>query len=173
MNSMKLTDIRIPETFAKPKDYKFLACEQKFLQSGKQDRYLVLNSKNELKDGYIMYLVLKKHGCESAEVVFSDVKRAEYFRIGGESKETTYVLGVHPKRPAKAYYWRIPDTWENMKNTLRPGDEIICRNSTGRGMVRVVNVVTLPYPPVNRVIRRVAPCRIRRNGKLIDVRKEA
>ena len=60
---IKLSDIIINKSFTEtiPKEEKMIECREIWRYEGKQDRPIVLNKKNMLIDGYVMYLILMEH----------------------------------------------------------------------------------------------------------------
>ena len=63
MKTMKLSDIKIKDSFANsnPQIRKIEECRNYWNENHEQDRYLVVNHKDELIDGYIQYLILKEN----------------------------------------------------------------------------------------------------------------
>ena len=61
---INMSKIKVPRIFAEstPRQSKYAACMQHFLDTGAQDRVIVLTSSNKMVDGYIQYLVLKELG---------------------------------------------------------------------------------------------------------------
>ena len=66
MKTMKMSDIIIPESFAQtyPRKKKIDACKEHWIKTGRQSKYIVVDKKNILTDGYVMYLVLKELGVD-------------------------------------------------------------------------------------------------------------
>lgn len=61
---INMSKIKVPHIFAEstPRQSKYAACMQHFLDTGAQDRVIVLTPSNKMVDGYIQYLVLKELG---------------------------------------------------------------------------------------------------------------
>ena len=110
---MRLSEIKIPKSFesSTPNTSKYEKCEKYYLETGQQDRYLVIDEDCVLIDGYIMYLVLKNHGAEYAmtkhilvsKYGYTYKRRKKYGKlvppekvISYKEKQTTYVYGKHP-----------------------------------------------------------------------------
>ena len=110
---MKLSEIKISTNFesSKPNTSKYLKCENYYNKTGNQDRYIVVNEKNVLVDGYIMYLVLKSYDAEYCDAKrltlrkykYTDRKRNKYGKlvppekvISYKDKPTVYIYGKHP-----------------------------------------------------------------------------
>lgn len=70
---MKMSDIIIPESFAQthPRKEKIDACKEHWIKTGRQSKYIVVDKKNILTDGYVMYLVLKELGVDEAKIIRS------------------------------------------------------------------------------------------------------
>ena len=70
MRRMRLEDIKIKESFANttPSEEKMNECRKFWEMCNKQDRYVVVNKKGYLIDGYVQYLVLKENGIEDVEI---------------------------------------------------------------------------------------------------------
>lgn len=73
-------------------------CENYYNETGNQDRYIVVDEKNVLVDGYIMYLVLKSHDVEYCDAKrltlrkhkYTNRQREKYGRIIPPEKVLTY-----------------------------------------------------------------------------------
>lgn len=122
---MNLSEIKIPESFESsvPSLYKYEKCCRYYKETGNQDRYIVVDEKNVLVDGYIMYLVLKSHNVESCDAKritlrkhkYTDRQRKRYGRLVPpekvltyKEKPTVYIYGKHPNGIIdKEYVWSI------------------------------------------------------------------
>ena len=119
MIKVYLSDIIITQEFKKsvPKKRKLQKCQKYWENHRQQDRYIVINDKNELIDGYIQYLVLQQNSIDSAECIRSNEKNECWNRkpmITYKDEPTIYILGQHlgqHKENNKIYYWRIPRSW--------------------------------------------------------------
>ena len=62
MGKMKLSEIKIRENFLNtiPSPTKYQKKREKWLRTGRQDRYIVVDNNGYLEDGYITYLVMKE-----------------------------------------------------------------------------------------------------------------
>lgn len=97
---MNLSEIMIPESFksSTPNTLKYAKCENYYNETGNQDRYIVVDEKNVLVDGYIMYLVLKSHDVEYCDAKrltlrkhkYTNRQREKYGRIIPPEKVLTY-----------------------------------------------------------------------------------
>ena len=109
---MKLSEIKIPTDFesSTPNASKYEKCENYYNKTGNQDRYIVLDEKNVLVDGYIMYLVLKSHDVEYVNAKrltlrkhkYTDRQREKYGKLVPpekvltyKEKPTIYIYGKH------------------------------------------------------------------------------
>lgn len=133
MSTMKLSDIKITEAFANthPNPKKIQTKKDRWMKTGRQDKYIVVDKKNNLVDGYITYLIMKEFGIEEVKVIRSHkkdldkkIKEPSY-----RTENTTYVWGVHPNSPnEKLYVWRVPsnDNWKEFMENISVGDMIFC-----------------------------------------------
>lgn len=180
MKKMKLSDIKISETFANsvPSEEKMNECRNNWITYGKQDRFVVVNHDNVLVDGYVMYLVLMEHKEEYAEVKISHCKKKRWHRKNTKDwlvprykdNPTTYIYGTHPNsKDTKEYCWRVPASWGNWAENIEIGDTVLCQTKFGFSPVVVTRVEVLDTPPVEIRVKRVAKREIRRNGLMIEV----
>lgn len=98
--NMRLSEIKISADFESsiPNTYKYNKCENYYNKTGNQDRYIVVDEKNVLVDGYIMYLVLKNHDVEYGNVkrltlrkhTYTDKQRKKYGRLISPKHVVTY-----------------------------------------------------------------------------------
>lgn len=155
---MNLSEIMIPESFesSTPNTLKYAKCENYYNEIGNQDRYIVVDEKNVLVDGYIMYLVLKSHNVERCDAKrltlrkhkYTNRQRKKYGRIippekvlTYKEKSTVYIYGKHPNGIIdKEYVWRLPKSKENMYDVLLPGDLIYCSTKNGIAPVIVTRI---------------------------------
>lgn len=136
MSTMKLADIKITEAFVNtnPNPKKIQTKKDRWMKTGRQDKYIVIDKKNNLVDGYITYLVMKELGIEEAKIIKSKswmnpVKSREIKEPPYRTENTTYVWGVHPNSPDnKLYVWRVPsnDNWKEFRENISVGDMIFC-----------------------------------------------
>ena len=175
MIKVYLSDIIITQEFKKsvPKKRKLQKCQKYWENHRQQDRYIVINDKNELIDGYIQYLVLQQNSIDSAECIRSNEKNECWNRkpmITYKDEPTIYILGQHlgqHKENNKIYYWRIPISWTRFAEKLEIGDVIFCSTKFGAAPVKVVGIQKLDYPPLNLKIRRVASHKIKKENEEI------
>lgn len=90
--NMRLSEIKISADFESsiPNTYKYNKCENYYNKTWNQDRYIVVDEKNVLVDGYIMYLVLKNNGVEFGDSkritlrkhTYTDKQRKKYYDLG-------------------------------------------------------------------------------------------
>ena len=136
MKTMKLSDIKIKDSYANsnPQNRKMEECRHHWDENHEQDRYLVVNHKNELIDGYIQYLILKENNVSDAIIQNSERKRKRYNRIRTKefevpkyrTNETVYIYGIHAhSNSKKERVWRVPTSWKGWENDLLPGDRIL------------------------------------------------
>ena len=125
MGKMKLSDIKIRESFlnSTPSQVKYQKKKEKWLRTGRQDRYIVVDKEGYLDDGYITYLILKEFGIEDVKVIksrpwASHVGNRKIKEPAYRTERTTYVWGVHPNSSdKKLYVWRVPN--DNRWNEFR------------------------------------------------------
>ena len=177
MRRMKLTDIKIKESFANttPSEEKMNECREFWRYEGKQDRPIVLSSKGYLTDGYVMYLTLMEHKEEYAEVISKKEHNRQYEKLPKvkptyKNTPTKYIFGVHPNSNCtKEFCWRVPASWGNWAENIEIGDTVLCQTKFGFSPVIVNRVETLDKPPVEMRVKKVARREIRRNGAVVEI----
>lgn len=166
MRKMKLSDIKIKESFANttPKEEKMNECRQNWNTYHRQDRYIVVDNDNTLIDGYIQYLILKDAGVDEAEIKISNKRRKRWYRKNTENwrmphyrnQKTTYIYGIHPNSYSnKERVWRVPDSWTGWENDLLPGDKIMVCTKYGVRPIIITKIERLDECPVNIPVRKV------------------
>ena len=161
---VKLEDIKISETFANsiPNENKMIECREIWRYEGKQDRPIVLNKKNMLIDGYVMYLILMEHKEEYAEVTYSKKHNRRYEMLpkvkpSYKNTSTTYIYGVHPNSNcSKEFVWRVPASWGNWADNLQIGDIVLCQTKFGFAPVIVTKIEVLDKCQVDFRVKKVA-----------------
>lgn len=175
MKKMKLSDIRINETFANsvPSESKMEECRKNWDKWHRQDRYIVVNHNNILIDGYIQYLILKENNIEEAEIKISNLRKKRWHRKNTKdwdiphyrNESTTYVYGTHPNSNCtKEFMWRVPKSWTWFAENIQVDDSILCRTKFGIAPVVVTKVEILNECPVDFCVKRVASKEIRRGS---------
>lgn len=183
--NMRLSEIKISADFESsiPNTYKYNKCENYYNKTGNQDRYIVVDEKNVLVDGYIMYLVLKNHDMEYGNVkrltlrkhTYTDKQRKKYGRLISpkhvvtyKEKPTAYVYGKHPNsKDNKEYVWRFPQAWGYMGLMLQKGDVIYCGTRFGVAPVVVTKVELKSNFDTDLCIKKVCSRKIYRDGELL------
>ena len=166
MKTMKLSDIKIKDSFANsnPQNRKMEECRNYWNENYEQDRYLVVNHKNELVDGYIQYLILKENNVSDAIIQNSERKRKRYNRIRTKefevpkyrTNETVYIYGIHPNsKSKKERVWRVPISWKGWENDLLPGDRIWVNTKYGIKPIIITRIEWLDECPVNMKVKKV------------------
>lgn len=182
---MNLSEIMIPESFksSTPNTLKYAKCENYYNETGNQDKYIVVDEKNVLVDGYIMYLVLKSHDVEYCDAKrltlrkhkYTNRQREKYGRIippekvlTYKEKSTVYIYGKHPNGIIdKEYVWRLPKSKENMYGVLLPGDLIYCSTKNGIAPVIVTRIEKRDSWDTDLKVKVVCSRIIVRNGELL------
>lgn len=183
---MNLSEIKITESFesSTPNTLKYAKCENYYNKTGNQDRYIVVDEKNVLVDGYIMYLVLKSCGVECCDAkrltlrkhIYTNKQRVRYGRlvppeklITYKEKPTVYVYGKHPNGIIdKEYVWRLPKSKENMYKVLLPGDLIYCGTKNGIAPVMVTRIEKRDSWDTELKVKVVCSKIIIRNGEIVE-----
>lgn len=166
MTQIKLSDIKIKESFTNttPREEKMAECRKFWEMCNKQDRYIVVNKRGYLIDGYVQYLVLKENNVETAEIRVGNSKRKRWNRrnlksmncAGYKEQNTTYIYGIHPKDKSNTErIWRVPNSWIGWENDLLPGDRIIVSTKHGFAPIIITKIVCLDKPPIQYPIKRV------------------
>lgn len=140
---IQFKDIIIPDTYSPPSVTKLQKCRKAYGE-GVLDRELVVDSKNMLKDGYVLYCVMKENGYDG-EVEVSHC--SEFYNT-----PTTYVFGKHPGDD-KERVWYINMAYSKVKNMV--GRTAIVHTKKGLQPITITRVERLKNPPVNGVIRKV------------------
>lgn len=177
MKTMKISDIIIKDSFAAtpPKKEKLDSCKEKYLETKVQDRAIVINHKNELIDGYCMYLTLKELGVDEAEIEFSEkcikrfdrkTKRKQHI----ENKKVelaTYIFGIHENSTTgKEYVWKVSKRKvEHLYKNVLPGDRVLVDTKYGKSPVIVTRIEEHEKCPVKGTIRRYICSLDRTNNK--------
>lgn len=180
MRTMKLSDIKIKESFANttPKFEKMETCRSCWRRWHRQDRYIVVNHNNELIDGYVQYLILKEFEIEDAQVKISDKRKKRWYRKNTndwniphyKNEETMYVYSIHPNSKNKReYVWRVPKSWTSIAENIQIGDTIFCQTKYGLSPVVVSKIEVLDKCPTELRVRRVGRKAIRRNGMVVEL----
>lgn len=163
---MKLADIKIRKAFLEttPNEEKMAECRKFWEMCNKQDRYVVVNKKGYLIDGYVQYLILKENGVEDVEVRVGSNKKKRWNRrslkslscVGYKEQNTTYIYGIHPRDKFKIErVWRVPNTWIGWESDLLPGDRIIVSTKNGFAPIIITKIEWLDKPPVDCPVKRV------------------
>lgn len=150
---MELSDIKINKTFANtvPSEEKMEKCRQHWNKYNTQDRYITVNHKNVLIDGYVQYLILKEQGINEAEVKVSSYSTYKYY-----NQMTTYIFGVHPNsKNDKERVWRVPHSWTEWENGLVPGDRIMVFTKHGIAPIIITRIERLDKCPIDLPVRKV------------------
>lgn len=180
MRKMKLEDIKISSAFAEtsPSEEKMEECRFNWRYYKKQDRYIVVDHNNVLIDGYCMYLILKEHKEEYAEVKISHCRKKRWERknvkdwVTPKYREnpTTYIFGVHPNSNCKREFcWRVPESWTGWTDRIQIGDTIMCATKNGYAPVIVNKIEVLDKPPIDIPVKKVCRKEIRRNGLVVEL----
>lgn len=178
MKIMKLEDIKISEGFSNttPRPEKMQICRQYWEENEKQDRYIVVNNKGYLVDGYIQYLVLKENNVLEAEVVRKESKTRRHRRKREgdwdiptyRSTPTTYVYGYHPNSDKKEFVWRIPNNWVWVSENIHVGDTLKGRTKFGVAPVIVTKIEVTDICPFEGVVKKICSQSIIRDGQLVE-----
>ena len=168
MRKMKLSDIKISEAFANtiPKEEKLEECRKNWNENHCQDRFVVVNRKNILIDGYIQYLILKENNMNEAEVKISNKRKKRWNRKPVKKnfvpkyrdELTTYIFGVHPySEIKKEFVWRVPKTWSEAgwEDGLSVGDSILVDTKFGTRRIEITKIEFLDECPIDIPVKRV------------------
>lgn len=142
---INIEDIIIKDDFKNtfPSERKLRQCQEAY-DEGVFDRDIVINSKNELVDGYVLYLILKQNDFKG-EV---EVKRASrFFHI-----PTTYVFGKHPGDDTERV-WYINMSIDKIKDKVGKVAEVDTKH--GIQPITITRIERLSNPPVEGKIRKV------------------
>lgn len=162
MKTMKLSDIKITDAFAKtnPSPKKVRLKKEHWIKTGRQDKYIVVDKRNNLVDGYIIYLVMKELGIEEVKVIRSHKKNLDkkIKEPPYRTENTTYVWGVHPNSPdEKLYVWRVPNgkNWNEFKENISVGDMIFCCAKGKVSPVIIKAIQTTDFCPTPLDVKKV------------------
>lgn len=146
IRTLSLSRIRISDDFKKtpPKEEKLEECRAYWDMFGRQDRYIVLDNRNELIDGYAQYLVLKELGVKKCETVTYFGSRGTYNNRWRRIDNDIYVWGRHMEEPSnnKEYVWRIPKHHiiSGVYKNWKVGDEILVQTKYGEKKAIIVKI---------------------------------
>lgn len=177
MRRMKISKIKISKAFTNttPSEEKMNECRKFWEMCNKQDRYVVVNKKGYLIDGYVQYLVLKENGIEDVEIRVGRSTKKRWNRKPLKSlypnyreQITTYIYGVHPNdKRKKERVWRVPNNWIDWGNNVQIGDTIMCTTKNGYAPVVVSKIEVLDKCPIDIPVKKVCDRQIRRNGMVV------
>lgn len=162
MKRIKLSEIKISSAFANttPSPHKIHKYRESYRENcHRQEKPIVIDKNNYLRDGYIQYLILKEDGVDEAMIIrknkYKNNKISRKIPAYKNSK-TTYIYGIHPEdKLKKERVWRVPNTWIGWEKDLLPGDNIIVDTKYGIRTIVITRIEWLDKPPVDYVIRRV------------------
>jgi len=141
---MSFRDIIIPQFYTKPSEKKLKKCRDAY-KNGTLDRDLVIDNKNVLRDGYVLYCVMKESNYDG-EV---EVMHCNKFY----NNPTTYVFGKHMGVDEKERCWYINMAYNKV------ADKIGCladvETKKGIQTIVVTRVARLSNPPHDGLIRKV------------------
>lgn len=155
MATIRLSDIKIKKSFANsiPREEKMGGCRQFWNTYHKQDRFIILNKRHTLVDGYIQYLVLKENNVDEAEVCFVNNKTDNAYR----KRETTYIYGIHlNSKSTKERVWRVPNSWwQGWADSLHIGDMMLVKTKYGLAPIEITKIERLSECPVEMPVKTV------------------
>ena len=162
--TMKLSNIIIKQDFknSKPSPVKMAQCRENWLR-GIIDRKIVVTDDNVLRDGYVLYLILKEYGVPEFTVTVEDTKTDNTYK----SQETIYVFGKHPNSVNNTYVWRVSNKWNKNFKKFQLGDTIFCYTRFGISPVIVTKIEITNQCPFKNIVKRVAYKTILRNGERV------
>lgn len=138
---IKFDDIIINDSYkaTKPSEKKLAECKAAY-EEGVLDRDIVVNERNVLTDGYVLYCVMKEAGYKGdVDVVVAKSK-------------TTYVFGKH-NNDDKERVWYINMSFTKVKEKI--GHLAQVETSNGINTIMITRVERLSEPPVKGEIRKV------------------
>ena len=171
--TVKLNDIRIPQTFAKttPKQEKIQKFMDEYRSNGDFQKHILLAAQNLLVDGYARFVALTELGEEECVVdLLCEDKKYSVYQEPPRKKEieTMYIFGVHPtSHTNKEYMWRVPNrtNFVFFKWKVQPGDTIFVHTKYG---VMPVTVTRIERRPVqDETVKTVAKNKILRGDEII------
>lgn len=144
---LNFSDIVISDAYkaTQPSERKMRTCREAFYR-GVLDRDLVVNSKNILVDGYVLYCVMKESGYDG-EV---EVKQNNNPFI---NTPTTYVFGRHLGQDSKERCWYTNMSYSKVKDKVGEIADVQTRH--GIASIMITRVKRLKNPPVDGLIRKV------------------
>lgn len=155
-----IDEIIVTDAFrnSKPSDEKMKKHRTYWNQHHTQQKFITLNERNILTDGYIQYLILKENNIKWAGVEI--VKKKNPFTItynDYEHENTVYVFGKHiNSRSKNEYVWRIPKKKTRLAKKVQVGDIVMCNTKYGKAPVQITNIKVLSSPPIEMEIKTVA-----------------
>lgn len=146
VRTLSLSRIKISEDFKRtpPKREKLEECKSYWDTFGRQDRYIVLDNRNELIDGYAQYLVLKELGVPKCKTITYFGKRDTYDNKWRRIDGSIYVWGRHIGEQAndKDYVWRMPKRYiaSGTYKKWKVGDKILVQTKYGEKEATIVKI---------------------------------
>ncbi len=139
-------DIVINEAFktTHPSEKKMQKCREAY-NKGELDRDIVINSKNVLVDGYVLYCVMKEDNYKG----HVEVKQNSKFI----NTPTTYIFGRHLGQDNKERCWYINMSYDKVKDKVGEIADVMTKH--GISSIKITRIERLNNPPVEGVIRRV------------------
>lgn len=166
MQKININEIKILSDYlnSNPSPIKFKFWCNYFEKNKKQGKPIVLNSNNELIDGYIQYLVLKNFGVEECWYTNNLDKKEKY-----RDTRTMYVYGRHlDDEFNRIYIWRVSNgyNWSSFKRNVKIGDCISCYSKGKIVPVIVQAIRVLNRCPVPFKVKLVATDKIHKVGEI-------
>lgn len=161
MKYLKLSDIRIKDSFASsvPREEKIDECRRFWNTYREQDRWIVVNNRHTLIDGYVQYLVLKENNVEVAEVHYSNKRKKKWFRKVKTYREceTIYIYGVHTNQKDNTErVWRVPNSWgKGWVDKLNIGDILLVHTKNGLAPIEITRIEKSSICPVEFPVKTV------------------
>lgn len=145
---IKVSDIIITDDFkaSVPSIHKIDRCRKFFKKNQKIDKKILLDSDNQLIDGYIRYLILVENNVEYTTV---NVLNENYY-----GNETFYVFGRHPYS-IKEYVWRLPPEELSNKGKYCIGKKVLVKTKRGTKVIEITRTLLTSTPPAKSYIRKV------------------
>lgn len=169
--TVKVSDIRIPQAFAKttPGKDKVKKFKHEYEVAHCFSKKILVTQENLLVDGYAKYIALKELEVESCKVEVLDFQKKSVSEVAKNKEiETMYVFGIHPtSHTNKEYMWRVPNrtNFVFFKGKIQQGDMIFVHTKYGVMPVTVTRIERRPIQ--DETVKTVAKNKIMRGGDVI------
>ena len=132
-NACALGEI-VVKHMVKPGDIKFGRYERYYLENKELPHGIIVDEDKKIRDGYISYLLAKKHGCK-ADVIEVPQESAISKLVIGHHVEYNKEQNTYTIKKNKRYAWIY-----NLKEAVVKGDILLVQTSKGHAYMQVEKI---------------------------------